>query len=70
MRNLLRKELSELLNKQMLISLVVSFFIIMMLGTMMTSILGEEMTDSGTVRLIDQDQSSFSQQIIDKLNNK
>ena len=67
MRNLLRKELSELLNKQMLISLVVSFFIIMMLGTMMTSILGEEMTDSGTVRLIDQDQSSFSQQIIDKL---
>lgn len=67
MRNLLRKELSELLNKQMLISLVVSFAIIMMLGTMMTTILGSEMAGTGTIRVIDQDHSAFSQQVLDKL---
>lgn len=65
--HLLRKELSELINKQMLISLVMSFVIISMLGSLMTTVLTDEFTDYGTVRLIDQDQTEFTQQIIDRL---
>ncbi|MEE5992883.1 MAG: ABC transporter permease [Oscillospiraceae bacterium] len=67
MMHLLRKELSELINKQMLISLVMSFVIISMLGSLMTTVLTDEFTDYGTVRLIDQDQTEFTQQIIDRL---
>ena len=65
--HLLRKELSELINKQMLVSLVMSFVIISMLGSLMTTVLTDEFTDYGTVRLIDQDQTEFTQQIIDRL---
>ena len=67
MMHLLRKELSELINKQMLISLAMSFFIIAMLGSLMTNVLTDEFTDYGTVRIIDQDQTEFTQQVIDKI---
>ncbi|HAJ96649.1 MAG TPA: hypothetical protein DCO72_02790 [Ruminococcus sp.] len=67
MMHLLRKELSELVTRQMLISLVMSFIIISMLGSLMTNVLTDEFTDYGTVRMIDQDQTEFTQQIIDKL---
>ncbi len=67
MMHLLRKELSELINKQMLISLVMSFIIIAMLGSLMTNVLTDEFTDYGTVRIIDQDQTEFTQKIIDRI---
>ena len=67
MKNLLKKELSELMNRQMLISLIVSFVIILMLGTMMTTMLTGEVADSGTVRIIDRDKTAFTQQIADYL---
>lgn len=70
MKNLLRKELSELMNKQMLLSLVVSFVIIVMLGTMMTTIMAGEISDSGTLHIIDHDQTAFTQQIFDALTEK
>lgn len=67
MTHLLRKELSELINKQMIISLVVSFSIIMMMSVLMTTMVSQEMQASGTVHLIDRDQTEFTQQIIDRL---
>ena len=67
MMHLLRKELSELINKQMLLSLVMSFIVISMLGSLMTNVMTNEFTDYGTVHIIDQDQTEFTQQIIDQL---
>ncbi len=67
MTHLLKKELSELINRQMIISLVVSFSIIMMMSTLMTSMISKEMENSDTVRLIDHDRTAFTQQIIDRL---
>ena len=48
MKNLLKKELAELINKQMLLSLFVSFVVILMLGTLMTNLLKGEAEQSGT----------------------
>ena len=70
MINLLRKELSELMNRQMLISLIVSFVMIMMIGTLMTNIITGEMEESGTLHIIDQDQTEFTQSIADYLREK
>ena len=67
MKNLLKKELSELVNKQMLLSLMVSFVVILMLGTLMTTMLTGEVTQSGTVHIIDQDRTAFTRQIMDDL---
>ncbi|MDE6087859.1 MAG: ABC transporter permease, partial [Oscillospiraceae bacterium] len=67
MKNLLKKELSELLNQQMLLGLVVSFILIVLLGFIMTSTVSESMETSGEVHIIDQDQTGFTQQIADYL---
>lgn len=70
MSHLLKKELSELFNKQMLISLVVSFFIILMLGVLMTTTLSGEIADTGTVRIIDMDDTDFTHDVISYLEDK
>ncbi|MDE5768043.1 MAG: ABC transporter permease [Oscillospiraceae bacterium] len=67
MKNLLRKELSELFNIQMLLGLLVSFILIVMLGFVMTSTVSESMEISSEVHIIDQDQTGFTQQIADYL---
>ncbi len=70
MLNLLRKELSELMNKQMLISLIVSFFMIVMVGSVMTTLISNEMGESGTLHIIDQDQTPFTQSLRERLEEK
>lgn len=70
MRNLLKKELSELLNKQMLLSLVVSFVIILTLGMLMTSAVTGEIESSGTLHIIDKDKTAFTQQVMMLLEEK
>lgn len=70
MKNLLKKELSELLNKQMLISLVVSFVLILALGMLMTGVVTGEIEASGTLHIIDQDKTAFTQQIMERLEEK
>ena len=67
MIHLLKKELSELLNKQMLLGLFVSFILIVMLGMVMTSTLSGTLEESGEVHIIDLDQTDFTNQIADKL---
>ncbi|MBR1898499.1 MAG: ABC transporter permease [Oscillospiraceae bacterium] len=63
MTHLLKKELSELFNKQMLISLAVSFFIIVILGVLMTTTVSGEIADTGTVRIIDCDDTAFTHDV-------
>ncbi len=70
MRNLLKKELSELLNKQMLLSLVVSFVIILTLGMLMTNAVTGEIKSSGTLHIIDKDKTVFTQQVMTMLEEK
>ena len=70
MLNLLRKELSELMNKQMLISLVVSFFMIVMVGVLMMNMITQEMSESGILHVIDLDQTPFTQSVLEKLKEK
>ncbi len=67
MRHLLKKELSELLSKQMLISMVVSFILIVCLGQVMSTVITTEVTESGTVCVIDLDKTAFTQKIIASL---
>lgn len=63
MMHLLKKELSELINKQMLIGLAATFLIIVMLGFVMTSTMTESMGESGTVSVIDLDNTDFTGEI-------
>ena len=70
MSHLLKKELSELLNKQMLLGLLVSFILIVMLGFVMTSIVSGTIEESGEVHIIDLDQTDFTGQIVSKLEEK
>lgn len=70
MMHLLKKELSELLNKQMLLGLLVSFILIIMLGTVMTSTVTGTLENSGEVHIIDLDQTDFTAQIKSKLEEK
>ena len=63
MKNLLKKELSELLNHQMLLGLLVRFILSVLLGFVMTSTVSESMETSGEVHMIDLDQTEFTHQI-------
>lgn len=67
MSNLLKKELSELLNKQMLMGLMVSFILIIMLSSVMTSTVSGTLESLGEVHIIDLDQTEFTQQVIAEL---
>lgn len=70
MKYLLKKELSELLNKQMLLGLLVSFILIVMLGFIMTSTVSGTLDPSGEVHIIDLDGTAFTEQISDSLEEK
>ncbi len=63
MMHLLKKELSELINRQMLLGLLATFLIIVMLGFVMTSTMTESMGESGTVSIIDLDGTDFTAEI-------
>ncbi len=70
MMHLLKKELAELLNKQMLLGLMVSFILIVMLGGVMTSTVSETVEENQEIHIIDLDQTEFTQQIFEKLKEK
>lgn len=64
--NLLKKELSELITVQMLLGLVVTLGIFMALGSVMDTTIDEavEKTSNYTIRLIDRDDTKFTQDMI------
>ena len=63
--NLLKKELSELINIQMLLSLVLTMGIFMILGNVMTSSIDEaiDSTKNVTINISDRDQTDFTKAI-------
>lgn len=70
MKHLLKKELSELLSKQMLIGLAVSFLVMVVIGLAMSMALSSELSSSGTVRIIDSDRTDFTARIVSSLEEK
>ena len=67
MIHVLKKELSELYSKQMLLGLAVSFVLIIALGVLMTGVITGEMLGGGVVHIVDNDKTSFTQRIQEQL---
>ncbi|MCR4645202.1 MAG: ABC transporter permease [Oscillospiraceae bacterium] len=70
MMHLLKKELSELLTKQMLIGLIVSVAVMFTLGFAMRTAFNVEDLSGDTIRLIDVDRTDFTQKVVDRLEAK
>ncbi len=65
--NLLKKELLELLNKQMILGLAVSMILFMIIGNVMETTINEATAQSYTVNLCDRDNTEFTQELISRL---
>ena len=70
MMHLLRKELGELLNKQMILSLVVTFLLIAMIGFVMTNTMNQSLSESGLIHILDRDDSAASAQLAEDLEER
>ncbi len=64
MMHLLRKELRELLNKQMLLGLLGTMLLIILLGVVMTNTMTESFESSGELHIIDHDDTEWTRSII------
>ncbi len=67
MMHLLRKELSGLINKQMLFGLLAMFIVIVMIGMVMTASVSDSLQTSGTVSVIDLDDTDFTAEVLAQL---
>ena len=65
--NLLKKELVELVNKQMLLGLVIAFAILFIVGEVTNEVIEDVQSNIYNVNIIDEDDSDFSHEIIEKL---
>ena len=65
--NLLRKELAELINKQMILSLVVMMGIFMIIGQIMETTINEAVSASYSVNICDRDNTEFTQDLVQML---
>lgn len=65
--NLLKKELSELVNAQMILGLVVTMIIMMFVGNMMKTTISDAVTESYAINLCDRDDTEFTNSLIDSL---
>lgn len=65
--NLLKKELHELINVQMIIGLVVTVGLLMSVGNMMSNVMDDATSETGTVNISDRDDTEFTRSIISSL---
>lgn len=65
--NLLKKELSELVNRQMIIGLAVTMAILMLVGNIMKSTISDAVSETYAVSLCDRDDTEFTQSLIASL---
>lgn len=65
--NLLKKELHELINVQMIIGLVVTVGLLMSVGNMMSNVMDDSTSETGTVNISDRDDTEFTRSIISSL---
>ena len=62
--NLLKKELRELINAQMLLGLVVVVAILMFIGNIMGSTIEDAVTETFTINILDEDNTDFTSDLI------
>ena len=62
--HLLRKELGELITKQMLLGLAAMFLVIVMIGLVMTSAVSDTILTGGELSIIDLDETAFTEKLI------
>lgn len=62
--NLLKKELHELINKQMIIGLVITFAMLLAIGQITSSVMDDVGSDTGTVNICDHDKTDYTKQLI------
>lgn len=68
MKHLLKKEISELMNKQFLLSLLVTFVMLIVIGLVMNTTMTETLSQvSGELHIIDSDCSVLTDEIVDSL---
>lgn len=65
--NLLKKELHELINAQMIIGLVITVVMLMSVGKIMSNVMDDAVSDTGTVNISDRDDTEFTRNIISAL---
>ena len=65
--NLLKKELHELINAQMIIGLVITVGLLMSVGNMMSNVMDDATSETGTVNISDRDDTEFTRSIISSL---
>ncbi len=65
--NLLKKELHELVNAQMIIGLVVTMVMLLSVGQVMSSVVDDATSEMGTVNISDHDDTEFTRNIISSL---
>ena len=67
--NLLKKELAELVNTQMILSLVVTLVVFMMLGNFMKTTIDDavEKTSNYTIRISDREDTEFTQDMLEAI---
>ena len=65
--NLLKKELSELINKQMIFGLAATMIILALVGNIMKSTINDAVSENYTVNITDSDDTEFSHELIDML---
>ena len=65
--NLLKKELHELINVQMIIGLVVTVGLLISVGNMMSNVMDDATSETGTVNISDRDDTEFTRSIISSL---
>lgn len=65
--NLLKKELHELINAQMILGLVVTMLILLALGKVMSGVLDETTDETGTINICDMDDTDLTNSIISSL---
>ncbi len=65
--NLLKKELVELVNKQMLLGLAIAFAVLFIVGEVTNEVIEDVQSNIYNVNIVDEDDSDFSHEIIEKL---
>ena len=67
--NLLKKELHELINAKMIMGLVITVMLLLSVGKIMSGVVDDASSDTGTVNISDRDDTELTHKIIDTLDS-
>ena len=65
--NLLKKELHELINAQMILGVVITLVMLLSIGKIMSNVMDDAVSDTGSVNISDKDDTEFTRNIISSL---